>query len=109
MPDDLTERLDAATEPHYELDQSIAHAVGQDPRWEVPEYTASLDAALTPAGDQWLMALQKAILGLKPYMAHPPREWPTRAARSEALRKRFILDVCAEALKARAAEEKSDA
>jgi hypothetical protein len=130
MNDDLIAQLKAASEGSQEVDAEIAvtqgwivegrctgdgisEPVDEYEQWiepstndlylEPPPYTTSFDTALGVAGDQWLMVLQKAILGLKAYMASPPTQQPTRALRSEALRKRLILDVCIAALQAHAA------
>lgn len=43
----LAERVEAATGSSFLLEQEIADAVGHNPRARLPNYTASLDAAVT--------------------------------------------------------------
>lgn len=53
----LADRVKALTGPSFLVEQEIADAVGHNPRARLPNYTASIDAAMTlvPGGLAWVL------------------------------------------------------
>lgn len=96
MSADLIARLEAATGPDRELDHTIDMTITGEWTYYAPEYTRSIDAALTLLPDNTGLILY-CILGKKPSVSTQRYEWDDHVSAATV-----PLALCIAALKARA-------